>query len=84
MLSPLMNNPTALPDGSLPEAAETTSAPREPGVFARILTSCLKNPGVSGKVLSPLPELLKNPSDSFSSFALVSLLQGKAKAFPGE
>lgn len=80
MLSPLLNNAPALPEGPSPDAADTPSAFLEPGRFAQLLTSCLKSSMVSGEPV-PTPDVPKKGSSgsSFSSLALLALLQGTGK-----
>ncbi len=86
MLSPLLNNSPALPDGLSPDglspdAGDTPSAFQEPGRFAQLLSSCLKNSTGCGEPV-PTPDLPKKSASgsSFSSLALLSLLQGTAKS----
>ncbi len=81
MLSPLLNTRTLFPAGSAPEGTEQSSDPRDPGGFARLLSSCLKNSAVPGEAPPSLAGKKKSSSEGYSSLALLSLLQERGTLF---
>ncbi|GAB1398676.1 hypothetical protein MASR1M66_01280 [Aminivibrio sp.] len=85
MLSPLLNTRTLFSAGSAPEGTEQSSDPGDPGEFARLLSSCLKNFPAPGEPPSSGGGEKKSSSEWYSSLALLPLLTNiPPELFPEE
>ena len=85
MLSPLLNTRTLFSPGSAPEGTEQSSDPGDPGEFARLLSSCLKNSPAQGEAPSSGGGEKKSSSERYSSLALLPLLTNiPPELFPEE